>query len=541
MHILKDMSLLKILTLFFLTIYSFASFNLRSIDEFPFHDRTQTLYENNVRASASVLGTQDIISFLLSLLFGLPQSALAQEPDLETEDQHVLMKRVQERWTGDLQEIREQRRWVRVLVSYNNTYFFVDRGRLRGLEYELLHQYELFINKGKKRSATKTKIVFLAVPTEGLIQALLEGRGDIAAAGLTITPERKRLVAFTKPYFRDVREIVVSSKTIKTLRGPKDLSGRKIHVVAGTSYIQHLKQINKRLKKDGLRPIDIVQADKTLEEEDILEMINLGIFELTVLDQHLAELWSGVLKNLVLWKDIVIHSGGNIGWAVRKENPALLASLNKFIAKHGQGNLLGNILIKRYFKNTRWIRNPLESSEMQKLEKLKDLFKKYSKKYGFDWLKIAALAYQESGLDQNARSPAGAVGIMQVLPTTAADPIIGIPDINKLENNIHAGIKYLDFIREKYFNNPKISPADKIDFTFAAYNAGPSRIQSLRRRAHKFGVDPNKWFFNVEHVALRLIGREPVRYVENINKYFITYKSAEQILEGKSIQLKKIY
>jgi membrane-bound lytic murein transglycosylase MltF len=218
----------------------------------------------------------------------------------------------------------------------------------------------------------------------------------------------------------------------------------------------------------------------------------------------------------------------------------LLASLNKFVKKHGQGTLLGNILIKRYYKDNRWIQNPTTAAEQKKLDNLKTLFKKYAKKYDFDWLKIAALAYQESGFDHSKKNVSGATGVMQVLPSTAADPHVGISNVNDLENNIHAGVKYLGFLRDRYFSDSHINSADRINFTVAAYNAGPAKINALRRKAVKLNLDPNKWFFNVEHVARRVIGQETVQYVANINKYVIAFKSAEQVNEERSIQLKKM-
>ena len=344
-----------------------------------------------------------------------------------------MLNRIHEKWTGDLPEIQQKRRGVRVLVSYSKTNFFVARGRPRGFEYELLHEYERVINREVGKKGIKTKVVFVAVPFDQLIPALLEGRGDIAAAGLTITPEREELVAFTNPYLINVKEIIVTSKKAGDLKTSGDLAGRRVHVVSGSSYVEHLERLNQELMKKGLRSIDIVQVDKNLEAEDVLEMVHAGIFEVTVVDHHIAELWSSVLTTLVLRRDIVINSGGTIAWAVRKENPQLLASLNEFVRKHRQGTLLGNILLKRYYKNTKWVRNPLTVSERQKLEELKSLFQKYGKEYNFDWLKVAALAYQESGFDQSAKSPAGAVGIMQVLPSTAAQPFVGIPDVYKVE------------------------------------------------------------------------------------------------------------
>jgi len=479
------------------------------------------------------------VYFLLILLcFANP--GISQKPETVSEDSQALMDRVEKRWTGDLQQMRKQRRLVRVLVSYSDTNFFVVRGEKRGIEYELLREYERFLNLQPPKHRIKTNTVFIAVPFEQLIPALREGRGDIAAAGLTITPEREKLVAFTAPYISNVNEIIVTSKLAQGLKGLNDLAGRKVHVVVGSSYVQHLKRLNAQFKRDGLKPVKIVQSDNILEAEDMLQMVNSGIFELTVVDHHIADLWAKVLTDLVLRKDLVINSGGKIAWAIRKENPELLASLNTFSKKHGQGTLLGNMLIKRYYKNTRWIRNPTTSAEQKKLDSLKTLFKKYSNKYDFDWLKIAAIAYQESGFDQNKKSAAGAVGIMQVRPETAADRNIRIFDVNDLENNIHAGVKYLGFLRDRYFSDPHISSADRVNFTFAAYNAGPAKVNALRRKAVNLNLDPNKWFFNVEHVARRVIGRETVQYVANIKKYFIAFKSAEQIKEERSIQLKKM-
>ncbi len=478
--------------------------------------------------------------FFLLMLHGFAQPGISQTPDSVSEDRHTLMDRIEQRWTGDLQQIRQQRRLIRVLVSYSDTNFFVMRGKYRGLEYELLREYGRFLNRQPPKHKIKTNIVFRAIPFERLIPALREGRGDIAAAGLTITPERRKLVAFTTPYITNINEIIVTSKPAQGLKGLNDLAGRKVHVVAGSSYVQHLKRLNEQFKRDGLKPVNIVQADKNLEAEDVLQMVNSGIFELTVVDHHIADLWSKVLTDLVLRKDLVLNSGGKIAWAVRKENPELLASLNKFVKKHGQGTLLGNILIKRYYKDKRWIHNPITAAEQKKLDKLKTLFKKYAKKYDFDWLKIAAIAYQESGFDQSKKNVTGAIGMMQILPSTAADHNIKISDVNDLENNIHAGVKYLGFLRKRYFSDPHISSADRVDFTVAAYNAGPAKINALRREAVKLNLDPSKWFFNVEHVAWRVIGQETVRYVANVNKYFIAFKSVEQINEERSIQLKKI-
>src|SRR5262249_18454150 len=150
------------------------------------------------------------------------------------------------------------------------------------------------------------------------------------------------------------------------------------------------------------------------------------------------------------------------------------------------------------------------------------IFRKYAAQYGFDALMVAAQGYQESRLDQSVRSPSGAVGIMQVLPETGK--AVGVPNIQELDGNIKAGVRYLRKIYDTYFADAPMTPIDKGLFCFAAYNAGPGRVAQLREKAEKMGLDPNVWFRNVELAAARVIGRETVQYVANIYKYYVSYR-----------------
>jgi len=167
--------------------------------------------------------------------------------------------------------------------------------------------------------------------------------------------------------------------------------------------------------------------------------------------------------------------------------------------------------------------NALDPKSYDKFQDTIHLFERYSSQYGFDHLMIAAQGYQESRLDQSARSHAGAVGIMQLLPTTAADKNVGMPDIGTAELNIHAGVKYLHFIRNRYFQEQGLNDLNASLFSFAAYNAGPARVRGLRNKAEQAGLDPNIWFNNVEMIAAKEIGRETVQYVSNIYKYYLAY------------------
>ncbi len=432
--------------------------------------------------------------------------------------------------TTDLSDIRK-RALIRALVNHTQTNYFIIGGEEYGFEYELLRKYEKHLNRGISRRKRRIKMVFIPVPFDRLIPELLAGSGDIVAAGLTITEERKRQVQFTTPYLQDVDEVVVSHKNAKPLKSIHDLSGKKVFVVNSSSYAQHLKELNKTFISKWRWPVKVREANKFLQSEDLMEMVNAEIIDYMVVDRHLADIWSRVHKNLTVYRDIKVNEGGRIAWAVRPNNPDLLKHVNGFVRTHKKGSLVGNILFNRYFKDTKWVTNPISKSERKKFDSIVKLLKKYGNQYGFDWVMIGAQAYQESGLNQAKVSRRGAIGIMQILPSTAADPNVGIKNIRKLENNIHAGVKYLDFLRKKYFSDPAINPEARVHFAHAAYNAGPSRVRRMRSLAKKMGLDPNKWFGNVESAALKFIGREPVRYVVNIQKYYIAYK---HVLEDRA-------
>lgn len=452
-------------------------------------------------------------------------------------DEQAVFPLVAKPFKGDLAEIRE-RKFIRVLVNYSKTNFFFADRKFRGFEYDLLSEYETYLNPSPMEIQQRTKVVFLPLPFDQLLAALNEGRGDVAAAGLTITPKRKKLVAFTNPYFSDVREVIVLNRNLKDIQTLSDLSGQMVYVRRASSYLTHLKALNDTFIQQKRSPIKIIESDPYLSTEDILELVNANVVSITVADHHIAEAWSEVLPDIVVREDLVLHAGGEIAWAVRKENPKLLAHLNGFVNNHRKGSLLGNILFKRYYENSDWINNPIAEKERKKLHNLRALFKKYANQYEFDWIAIAAQAYQESGLDHTKKSPSGAIGIMQVLPSTASDQSINIDDIHLLENNIHAGVKYLHLLRETYFDTPEMKPTAKVNFSWAAYNAGPNKINRLREIARKRGFDPNKWFFHVEKIAAEHIGRETVTYVANINKYYVAYRLYyERILQReKNIQ-----
>jgi len=430
-----------------------------------------------------------------------------------------------EAYSDDLDDLI-RRRVIRVLVKMNKTNFFLIDGQPRGFEYEMMQKYRAYLKTRVRSRSWPVIFVFIPTPFDQLINGVAEGRGDIAAAGLTMTPEREEIVGFTEPYISNVSELIVTSKRVEALDSLDDLAGRKVFVKADTSYAEHLRALNETFKQAGKDPIRIVEAPPSLATEDILELVNAGVVDITIADGHIAEVWDEILPDIRVRKNIALHSGGRIAWVVRKDNPELRKSLSVITKKYRKGSLIGNVLFNRYYQDTKWIDNPLTPEQLENLRDLRVLFEKYGEQYGFDWMALAAVSFQESRLDHSVTSPVGAVGIMQVMPATAEAPPIEIPDVHEVENNIHAGAKYLDFLRRNYFNDPGIKPATRVDFTLAAYNAGPNRINRLRRAAARAGLDPNVWFGNVEQIARRAIGRETVDYVANVNKYYIAYRLA---------------
>ena len=437
-----------------------------------------------------------------------------------------------EQWSGDFDGMVGRR--VRVLVVHNKMFYFLDQGQHRGVNVDLFSAFEKHINQKRKADVLQTKILFLPVQRDQLLSALVEGRGDIAAANLTITEQRRKLVDFSNPLLTGVKEIVIGGPGAPPIKTIEDLAGQELHLRPSSSYYQHVTQLNEHFKAKGLKPIRVVPADEFLEDSDLLEMVNSGLIPLVVVDDHKARFWEQVFDKITLYPDIAVHEGGDIGWAFRKNSPLLKKEIDEFLKTAKKGTLLGNMIFKRYLKENKWAKNALNPEEIKKYQAVVDLFKTYSDRYGFDYLMTAALAYQESQLDHNRKSQAGAIGIMQLLPTTAADKNIGIADIRKLENNVHAGHKYLRFLQDRYFSDPKIDTLNKYLFTFAAYNAGPAKVSQLRAEAEKKGLDPNVWFQNVEVIAAKKIGRETVQYVANIYKYYISYK----LSQAKAQQLK---
>jgi len=436
--------------------------------------------------------------------------------------QEVISQNI-EPWFGDFEQMLE-RRQIRALVVYNKLMYFLDGANQHGGSYEMLQQLGKFIDKKYNLGARRMNIVYIPVTRDKIIQYLNDGIGDIAAANLTITPDRQAEVDFSDPLGTGISEVLVTGPSAPEISELADLSGKTIHVRKSSSYYTHLNKINDQLKSNEMELINLMLVDEHLEDSDLLEMVSAGLLPMVFVDNHKAEFWASIFTNLTVRKDIHLTVGGSIGWAYRKNSPVFGKILSQFVAANKKGTLIGNTIYNRYLSNNRWVKEAYSANDIKKLKALTGLFQQYGEQFGFDWLMLISLAYQESGLDQSVKSSSGALGVMQMLPTTAKDPNVAIDDIHEIENNVHAGTKYLRFIRNRYFNDPDINELNQTLLAFASYNAGPNRIASIRKETRERGLDPNVWFGNVEHIVAKNIGRETVQYVGNIYKYYIAYK-----------------
>jgi membrane-bound lytic murein transglycosylase MltF len=454
---------------------------------------------------------------------------LADPPAQQSEDTPPSLVPFNDAWTGDLDGMRRRGR-IRILVPYSKTFYFIDiGGKQFGITYEAGRAFEDWLNQQDKAKTLRTSVVFIPVSRDRLLPGLLDGTGDIAAGNLTITDERLKLVQFAHPLAKGVREVLVTGPTTPPVTSLDDLGGKEIFVRPSSSYYEHLQAINQARAAGGKAPIQLSKLDEELEDEDVMEMVNAGLLPWCIVDAHKAKVWSAVLTSMTVRSDIAVHEGGEIAWAMRKDSPLLRAMLDKFAGTHKVGTTFGNMLKKRYSGAQSPIFRATSAEELDKFTRLVELFQHYGQEYKFDELMLAAQGYQESKLDQSARSPRGAVGVMQLLPSTAADPAIGITGIeNDPAQNIHAGVKYLRLLVDKYLSDPALDDKNRTLMAFAAYNAGPGNLRKFRQLAQKSGLDPNVWFGNVEHAAADIVGRETVQYVANIYKYYVAYRLATE-------------
>lgn len=465
-----------------------------------------------------------------ALLASLPAAvgpALAAKPEANESDPHPLDDHLDATYRADLDGIIE-RRFLRVLTSHGAFDYFLEDGTPRGFQYEMVKAFVARLNERHPAPRGKPRIAFEIIPVSDgeLIPMLVAGRGDLIAARLTRTPERETSVAFSRPY-RTVDEVVVQRRGGPAIERLADLSGLSIAVRRSSSYYDSLVAENAKLRTAGRVPIRIEVVDDDLPTERILLLVASGALERTVADALVADAVAALRPELQVLSSVRVREEGQLAWAVPIGAMALLAEVDAFLPRYREGSLHGNLAVQSYFGTVQPLERALAPGEDTPLSPFDDALRRFAERYAFDWRLMAAVAWQESRFDQLATNRSGATGLFQIKPTTAREPYVAIPDVTGAENarnNIHAGIKYLAWIKGRYFDGEdEMSEKDRLRMTLAAYNAGPKTLMRARKKAIEMGLDPNRWFRNVELAMLAMRKREPVRYVSQINQSYVAY------------------
>ena len=310
-------------------------------------------------------------------------------------------------FTGDLDQM-VGRRLIRAGVVYNRTQYFIDRGQQRGISYEAIKSFEDELNTRRKTGLLRVHVALVPLQRDQLFPALEAGMVDFVAAALTITPERREQVDFSIPTRTGVSEIVLTAPGVALVPTADDLSGREVFVRPSSSYHESLVALNASLASRGRRPVIIRPAPEALEDDDLVEMVNAGLVDVTIVDDFVAEFWAQVFPNVRLNRGASVRRNGEIGIGVRKNNPQLLQAANGWIKRHGPATAFGNVIERRYLQSTEYVKNAAAEAERRKLQTLVAFFEKYGGQYSVDYLLMAAQGYQESRLDQSAKSRVGA-------------------------------------------------------------------------------------------------------------------------------------
>lgn len=430
--------------------------------------------------------------------------------------------------TGDFDQMLE-RRVIRVAVPASRTLYFNDKGRERGITADTVRDFERYVNQKYIKQLGRRPLTVVMLPTtrDKLLPDLAAGICDIAAGNITVTDARLQVADFIAPAdVRTVRELLITGPASPELRGIDDLAGKTIHVRRASSYFESAVALNERLQQAGKPAVKLVALPDALEDEDILEMVNAGVLPFAVVDDWKAQAWAQVLPKIAVRTDIVLRDDGRIGWAIRKGSPRLAVEIEDFYKGFLKKQGVVAYRFKQYHERVKQMRNNTDAAELKRFQDTVALFRKYGAQYHFDPIMLAAQGYQESQLDQRARSHVGAIGVMQIMPATGKELKVG--DIGEIEPNIHGGVKYLDQLMTRYFPDAKFDDNERPLFAFASYNAGPGNIAKMRKEATRRGLDPDRWFNNVELVTSEKIGMETTTYVRNIFKYYVAYKLTQQ-------------
>jgi membrane-bound lytic murein transglycosylase MltF len=433
---------------------------------------------------------------------------------------------VQAKAARDLASIRSSGE-LRVLVNQSRNSSGEVKGQSIGVEYQRMRAFEQYLNRNSSGGRT-LRLKVIPKAKDQLLAALQRGEGDLVAPGELLHIPRGSKLSASAAIRSNVPLIIVAKQGNRSYQSLEQLSGRSLALPAGSVAGEAVRALNQRLIDSKRSPIVVEWVDPSLAVEDVLEMVQAGIFSVTAVEQPIAERWAKVMPKLRLDRHLQLASDGDMRWYVRRDTPMLGASIDRFLKSY-RDPADQDAAFQRVYRRLYKVHYPLGRTERQRLEKVRPVLQRHAAEHDFDWLALAALAFKESTLNPAARGAGGATGLMQVTPAAARS--VGVSNIGVLDNNVQASARYLAMIRRNYFNSPQLNERERMAFILAGYNMGPQRVQSLRAEARRRGLNPNQWFFQVERVAMEQMGMGVVSYVNSVNKYYLAFDRERYLLE----------
>ncbi len=426
----------------------------------------------------------------------------------------------------DLAEIRRNG-VLRVLVNQSRNSSGEVKGEVIGIEYARLRAFERYLNRD---AAAGRAITLKIIPKakDQLLAALQRGEGDMVAPGEMLGLVGMHGISRTRPVASDVQLVLVARQGSRRYQTLEQLSGRSIALPAGSAAGPALARMNRQLMERKRAPIIVEWVDPTLAVEDVLEMVQAGIYPVTAVEQTIAERWLKVMPKLRIDHHLSLGEKADMHWFLPKQANMLRASADRFLKSYRAPENQDATFV-RVYRRLYKVQYPLDRIGRQRLEKVRPTLQHHAELIDLDWLNLAALAFKESTLDPAARGAAGATGLMQVTPATAR--AMGVGDFQRLDNNVQASAKYLASLRRGFFASPRLNERERMAFMLAAYNMGPQRVQSMRAEARRRGLNPDQWFFQVERIAMETAGMGVVAYVNSVNKYYLAYQRERYLLE----------
>ncbi|MEP2771206.1 MAG: transporter substrate-binding domain-containing protein [Fulvivirga sp.] len=441
----------------------------------------------------------------------------------------------------DLKKIKA-RGSIIAIVDNSSTGYFLYKGQPMGYEYDLLERYAKHIGVELQVKLTSS--------IDRAFEMLNKGEGDVIAYSLTVTKERKKHVAFTDNHYT-TRQVLVQRKpenwtkmtrdqiSKSLVRNQVELVGKEIHVRKSSSYVDRLHNLSHEIGGD----IVIIEEEDSAETEELIKRVSLGEFKYTVADESVALVNAAYYPNIDVKTPISFPQ--QIAWAVRKNAPKLVKSLNEWMVDLKREPTF-NVIYNKYFKNNRAsarrAKSDFSSMGGEKISAYDDLIKAAADTVGWDWRLLASQIYQESRFDPNAKSWAGAVGLMQLIPETGKR--FGANNLYDPKQSITAGINYLMYL-DRLWKKTIDDEEERKKFVLASYNVGLGHVVDARELAKKYDREPTIWADNVEYFLLMKSkpeffrddivesgycrGEEPVNYVKQILNRYDQYK---QLISG---------